>query len=171
MPYRVWSVPSDAAPTHSFPVWSFRHSSPCLAHPVPVPAPPWRSCVRAVQRSDEIAAEKNRALKAALNAELRKTKAMLLEAAIPLLEKMARKGKGLPAEVVQARLQQVGGCVGAWVGGCAQAPHACEQVGRAVVGSGRRAGRPLMCVPVPLTSALLLLLLLLDRRWRSCGRR
>ena len=60
---------------------------------------------------------------------------------------------------------------GAWVGGCAQAPHACEQVGRAVVGSGRRAGRPLMCVPVPLTSALLLLLLLLDRRWRSCGRR
>ena len=81
-----------------------------------------------VQRSDEIAAEKNRALKAALNAELRKTKTMLLEAAIPLLEKMARKGKGLPAEVVQARLQQVGVCVGGCVGAHRHRPRgACKQ--------------------------------------------
>lgn len=58
-------------------------------------------------RSDEIAAEKNRALKAALNAELRKTKATLLEQAIPLLEKMAKKGKGLTPEKIQARLAQV----------------------------------------------------------------
>ena len=56
------------------------------------------------QRSDEIAAEKNRALKAALNADLRKTKATLLEQAIPLLEKMAKKGKGLSPEKIQARL-------------------------------------------------------------------
>ncbi|PSC72240.1 Qc-SNARE SYP7-family [Micractinium conductrix] len=55
-------------------------------------------------RSDEIANEKNRALKAALNAELRKTKAMLLEQAIPLLEKMAKKGKGQTPEKIQARL-------------------------------------------------------------------
>lgn len=62
-----------------------------------------------MQRSDEIAAEKNRALKAALNAELRKTKATLLEQAIPLLEKMAKKGKGLTPEKIQARLAQVRG--------------------------------------------------------------
>jgi hypothetical protein len=60
-----------------------------------------------LQRSDEIAAEKNRALKAALNAELRKTKATLLEQAIPLLDKMARKGKGLTPEKIQARQQLV----------------------------------------------------------------
>lgn len=58
-------------------------------------------------RSEEIAAEKNRALKAALNAELRKTKATLLEQAIPLLEKMARKGKGLTPERIAARQAQV----------------------------------------------------------------
>lgn len=61
------------------------------------------------QRADEIAAEKNRALKAALNADLRKTKATLLEQAIPLLEKMARKGKGLTPEKIQARLGLVRG--------------------------------------------------------------
>ena len=60
-----------------------------------------------VQRADEIAAEKNRALKAALNAELRKTKATLLEQAIPLLDKMARKGKGLTPEKIAARQAQV----------------------------------------------------------------
>ncbi|KAL4450041.1 hypothetical protein ABPG77_010710 [Micractinium sp. CCAP 211/92] len=58
-------------------------------------------------RSDEIAGEKNRALKAALNAEMRKTKATLLEQAIPLLEKMAKKGKGLTPEKIQGRLAQV----------------------------------------------------------------
>ena len=60
-----------------------------------------------LQRSEEIAAEKNRALKAALNAELRKSKATLLEQAVPLLEKMARKGKGLTPEKIQARQQLV----------------------------------------------------------------
>lgn len=60
-----------------------------------------------MQRADEIAAEKNRALKAALNAELRKTKATLLEQAIPLLDKMARKGKGLTPEKIAARQAQV----------------------------------------------------------------
>ncbi len=64
---------------------------------------------RALQRSDEIAGEKNRALKAALNAEMRKTKATLLEQAIPLLEKMAKKGKGLTPEKIQGRLAQVRG--------------------------------------------------------------
>lgn len=54
-------------------------------------------------RSDEIAGEKNRALKAALNAELRKSKATLLEQAVPLLEKMAKKGKGLTPEKIQSR--------------------------------------------------------------------
>lgn len=60
-----------------------------------------------LQRSDEILQEKNRALKAALNAELRKTKATLLEQAIPLLEKMAKKGKGLTPEKIQSRQAQV----------------------------------------------------------------
>lgn len=71
----------------------------------PHPPPPCRHC--RLQRSEEIAAEKNRALKAALNAELRKTKATLLEQAIPLLEKMARKGKGLTPERIAARQAQV----------------------------------------------------------------
>ena len=42
-------------------------------------APPSTTPPTCTQRSDEIANEKNRALKAALNTELRKTKAMLLE--------------------------------------------------------------------------------------------
>lgn len=70
-----------------------------------------RSPCHAVQRADEIAQEKNRALKAALNADMRKTKATLLEQAIPLLEKMAKKGKGVPPEKVQARQAQVRACL------------------------------------------------------------
>jgi len=72
----------------------------CRRTPAAAHAPP-------LQRADEIAAEKNRALKAALNAELRKTKATLLEQAIPLLEKMAKKGKGLTPDKVASRQAQV----------------------------------------------------------------
>ena len=77
------------------------------SHPHHLRPPPCPPPLPALQRSDEIGAEKNRALKAALNAELRKTKATLLEQAIPLLDKMARKGKGLTPEKIQARQQLV----------------------------------------------------------------
>jgi hypothetical protein len=62
----------------------------------------------AVQKAEEIAQEKNRALKAAMNAELRKSKAFLLEDAVPKLEKLVKKGKGLTTERIQDRLQKVG---------------------------------------------------------------
>ena len=62
------------------------------------------------QKAEEIAQEKNRALKAAMNAELRKSKAFLLEDAVPKLEKLVKKGKGLSTERIQERLQKV--CTG-----------------------------------------------------------
>ncbi|GAB4818942.1 hypothetical protein N2152v2_005988 [Parachlorella kessleri] len=58
-------------------------------------------------KAEEIAQEKNRALKAAMNAELRKSKAFLLEDAVPKLEKLVKKGKGLSTERIQERLQKL----------------------------------------------------------------
>jgi hypothetical protein len=53
---------------------------------------------------------------------MRKTKATLLEQAIPLLEKMAKKGKGVTPEKVQARQAQVRGCLPTCCGVAAQHP-------------------------------------------------
>lgn len=58
-------------------------------------------------KADEIAAEKNRATKAALNAELRRSKAALLETDVPKLEKLIRKGKNLTKTVIDDRMAKV----------------------------------------------------------------
>ncbi|KAA6429691.1 MAG: Qc-SNARE SYP7-family [Trebouxia sp. A1-2] len=58
-------------------------------------------------KADEIAAEKNRATKAALNAELRRSKAALLETDVPKLEKLIRKGKNVTKTVIDDRMAKV----------------------------------------------------------------
>ncbi|EFN54788.1 hypothetical protein CHLNCDRAFT_134743 [Chlorella variabilis] len=90
-------------------------------------------------RSDETAQEKNRALKAALNADLRKTKATLLEQAIPLLEKMARKGKGLTPEMIQARQAQVAE-LKQTIEEISDGAHSARKPQRAFTNSGPRSG-------------------------------
>lgn len=60
------------------------------------------------QKAEEVALEKNRALKAALNAELRKDKGNLLDSAIPKLATIAKDmRKGSTQEAAQLRDQQV----------------------------------------------------------------
>lgn len=59
------------------------------------------------QKAEEVAQEKNRALKAAMNAELRKTKASMLEVEVPALAKLVKKGKNLSQERIQERLNKV----------------------------------------------------------------
>ncbi|KAL6780670.1 SYP71 [Auxenochlorella protothecoides x Auxenochlorella symbiontica] len=59
-------------------------------------------------KAEEVALEKNRALKAALNAELRKDKGNLLDSAIPKLATIAKDmRKGSTQEAAQLRDQQV----------------------------------------------------------------
>ncbi|KAL3142916.1 hypothetical protein ABBQ38_003203 [Trebouxia sp. C0009 RCD-2024] len=58
-------------------------------------------------KADEIAVEKNRATKAALNAELRRSKAALLETDVPKLEKLLRKGKNVTKTVIDDRMAKV----------------------------------------------------------------
>jgi hypothetical protein len=58
-----------------------------------------------VQKSGEVSTEKNRALRASLNAELRKEKALLLEE-LPALQRLVRTGKPTP-EVEQERLERL----------------------------------------------------------------
>lgn len=60
------------------------------------------------QKADEVAQEKNRALKAAMNAELRKAKAFLMEDSVPKLAKMVKKGKNLTQQKIDERLRKVG---------------------------------------------------------------
>ncbi|KAK9829335.1 hypothetical protein WJX72_005237 [[Myrmecia] bisecta] len=57
-------------------------------------------------KADEISNEKNRALKATLNAELRRAKGVLLEE-VPKLEKLMKKGKHVTAEVMDDRAAKV----------------------------------------------------------------
>ncbi|KAK9842232.1 hypothetical protein WJX81_001822 [Elliptochloris bilobata] len=54
-------------------------------------------------KSDENGAEKSRAIKATLNAELRRAKAALLEDQVAKLDKLVRKGKSVTQETVASR--------------------------------------------------------------------
>ncbi|KAK9865189.1 hypothetical protein WJX84_002251 [Apatococcus fuscideae] len=58
-------------------------------------------------KAEETANEKNRALKAALNAELRQAKQMLLEQELPKIEKLVRKGKNVTKEVIDDRTAKI----------------------------------------------------------------
>lgn len=60
-------------------------------------------------RAEQIALEKNRALKAAMNADLRKTKQLMMEEAVPLLEQLARGGKKgkMPPSMLEERMRKV----------------------------------------------------------------
>lgn len=58
-------------------------------------------------KAEEVAQEKNRALKAAMNAELRKSKAFMLEDTVPKLEKLVKKGKGVTKEKAEERIYKI----------------------------------------------------------------
>lgn len=60
-----------------------------------------------VQEAAEIAEEKNRAVVAAKNAEIRKAKNELLTQGIEALQKKVKKGKGVNKEIVEARNEKV----------------------------------------------------------------
>ena len=64
------------------------------------------------QKAEEIAQEKNRALKAAMNAELRKAKTAMVEETVPALEKLVKKGKGVTKERMEERVHKVRGAAG-----------------------------------------------------------
>lgn len=59
-----------------------------------------------MQKSGEVNTEKNRALRAALNAELRKEKALLMEE-LPELARLVRSGGKITAEVEAERLERL----------------------------------------------------------------
>lgn len=67
-----------------------------------------------LQKAEEVAQEKNRALKAAMNAELRKSKAFMLEDTVPKLEKLVKKGKGVTKEKAEERIYKVRLCTIFW---------------------------------------------------------
>eukprot|EP00884_Botryococcus_braunii_P019043 jgi/Botrbrau1/5822/Bobra.0366s0008.1 len=58
-------------------------------------------------KADDISKEKNRALKASLNAELRRAKALLAENELRKLEKLLKKGKGVTQEIIDDRLSKI----------------------------------------------------------------
>eukprot|EP00891_Asterochloris_glomerata_P008955 jgi/Astpho2/8955/e_gw1.00133.122.1_t len=58
-------------------------------------------------KADEIAAEKNRAQKAAMNAELRRAKGALMAEDVPKLEKLLKKGKNVTPQVIADRQVKV----------------------------------------------------------------
>lgn len=58
-------------------------------------------------KSDDAKLENNRAVVAALNAEVRRGKTNLLNAEIPKLTKLVRKGKGLDNSAIQERVDMV----------------------------------------------------------------
>ncbi|EIE27389.1 hypothetical protein COCSUDRAFT_39074 [Coccomyxa subellipsoidea C-169] len=58
-------------------------------------------------RAEAIGQEKNRALKASQNAELRREKGLLLSEELPKLEKLVKKGKKVTQEIVDDRLGKV----------------------------------------------------------------
>ncbi|CAL8463075.1 g2609 [Coccomyxa elongata] len=59
------------------------------------------------QKSEGIGQEKNRAVKAAQNAELRREKGLLLTEELPKLEKLVKKGKKVTQEIIDDRLSKV----------------------------------------------------------------
>jgi hypothetical protein len=70
-------------------------------------APPSLHAATAAQKADEISQEKNRALKAAMNADLRKSKIALMEQTVPQLENLVKTGKEVTPEIVRERLAKV----------------------------------------------------------------